>query len=163
MPVTTSYDLALAVSNLTNSVANSANFQSWTGAANTTAALAFIYAGEAPAAATLPFAVIWVKSWGGIRISEGANEEFENDGRLVLQLVAQVEKPDSPDNRSDDYLQMLNRVGGVREDVLKLAGQSGYLAIADMNVRSVKRFTPQDEAARGQSLWIALIDILVRP
>lgn len=152
-------ELALALDHLMHSVAASSSFQSWTGTVDEATALARVHPGEGYPDDTTPLAVAWVKTYSADRNGSGAADTFDSTGQLVLQLVAEVESGD----RKSAYIDMLNRVGAVRKDLLARSGQAGYLAIMTAMVRAVYRLEDPDSKARGKDLWFALLEIAVRP
>jgi|SRR5579859_4225657 len=157
MPVSPVNELAVALDNLVEMIANSSAFQAWTGTANPTAAKAFIYQGEAPATAQKPFAVAWLKNHASRVIAGGSSFEHENAGTLGLQFVEDVP---GADGKQDAYVDMLNHVGAIRADILNAAGTaSPNIGIESLVVRAVYRFDDQTSAARGEAVYIALLEI----
>lgn len=161
MPVTPSDELALGLDHLRKTVAASSTFQAWTSSADATAALAHVYQGEAPDSASRPFAVVWVQRLGGNAIASGASFDFDNVGVLGFQLVQTISSGASAE---DAYVEMLNKVGGIRKDMLNLAGTgTPYLNIQMFDVKSVFRYSEPTEAARGEMTFIALMEVTYKP
>lgn len=122
--------------------------------------VARVWFGEAPTAALMPFAVVWLQKQLADRIAEGAGSEYENSGILGLQLVAEISDADP----ADAYTRFLNLLGAIRRDVLQVAGSGPpNLTINALLTKAVYRFDDPNAKARAMDVYIALVEVGYRP
>ena len=119
---------------MANLLAQSANFQAWTGAANAAAALALVHIIEPDDGAVAhPLAVV---NWKNIRwnaIASGTAFQFASSGLIEVLLESPVD-PSQIDLSADPAYAFTNAVGGIVADLLALAGQSGQLYMTGLSI-----------------------------
>lgn len=133
--------ISLAEDRLMNTLANTAAFRTWCGAANPTEALTKIHQDALPEPAAKvytiaelngyrPFAIIWTDPDGGFRMQRDSISDtfrFADGGRITAYL--EQEPPDGYESDPEGLARTVkNSIGGIVEGVLLLAGQASYLA-----------------------------------
>ena len=123
---------SLPLKYLRDSLAECASFQTWTGAANAAAALAFVhYVGTTTL--TLPVAFV---SWGGDarwRMNAGGvRNHTEQEGDLELVLRGAV-STSTDAGEPDESMTLMNLAGAVIAELLLLAGTGGFLDIVGIS------------------------------
>lgn len=108
-------------------LAASATFQTWTGAADATAALAFIALGDADPS-SYPFAIIAHEGGGAAKRFDSPGAQFVPDAGEVSILLADADNSGLSD--ADNYATFLNNVGAVIDEVCAASnGASAYPAM----------------------------------
>lgn len=148
---------ALALRNVAQMLAASTAWQAWTGAANATAAEAFIWIREAPMGAARPLAVIGHTSIAHPQMARGSTNLLHPSGRIMLYIEAVTPSgeggdPDYRPLRGDAYYWFLNQMGAVRSDLEATSGAAGSLNIENITLptgpfASDEVDTPGDEGA----------------
>lgn len=155
MPATS--NLALPRSYLAATLAASAAFQTWTGTANPTAALARIFFEETTPDKATPIAIVTSNSYDRTKIAGGTRNYFMGRGELYLFFRDVVLKGESTvDSDIQASLDLFeNNVGQTIDDMEALAGQAGYLDIERMHPDGpVARVEFQEaEAVAAGSFW----------
>lgn len=143
MPVTPTGHLSLPLDYLRKTVAASASFQSWTGTADATAALARVHLVNAAPAATRPLAAIdWARNHSSTREADGTHAWFTRQGTLSLLLRDTIATSTSDEDAALDFL---NKVGALWADMEALAGTSGYLDIQSIRIVQGPERPEEDE------------------
>ncbi len=131
--ITPEGSLSLPMEHLRTLVAASATFQAWTNTASAADAKDHIYLTIAEVDATerlanmRPFALIALAEEADFEsVGGGANDTFIDRGSLTLIFEANVEPAD---NAGDVGLLFANQVGKTIDEMLALAGSSGYLCV----------------------------------
>ncbi len=124
---------AVQLLNLKNLIANGSNFQTWTGAANSTAAKAFIHYFDAPAATTGNFCEIWPgEDWSLRRNSE---LYFSDAGTVAVMFRSDIADADEPETElADAALTFMNSIGGIVDDMMNDADTSGLMVLQEINL-----------------------------
>ena len=162
--------ISLAQEYLRDTLAASATFQAWVGAASAAAAEASIYQDDLPAPATppeytlaelqgyRPMAIIQTDEDGGYLVeqdSAGDGFDFDEHGKLWLCLEGNVSEALANQN-AEMLLQFRNTVGQILDDMLALAGTVGYLAMRRVRVFGPFRTHPDKAARQGDAVWVWL-------
>ena len=169
MAVAPDGSLSLPFDHLRTMISESAEFQSWVGAANPTEAKASIHMLELPAPADKqhytrteldglrPFALIgWPRGTGLHlrRVAGGSDLTFLESQPLY---VAFEDKLDSAENVEDNFFTFTNHVGKVMVDMTKLAGTADFLAIKDLTVDDFWRSDPDEITDNGDFWWLRVL------
>lgn len=161
MPVVATSPEAKLLDELERIIAGSSTFQTWTGAVDAAAALAFIFGEGFTADDDLsnnrPFALI---SLNRIASRNTAAISFEHTAQLSMVLDSTFgDGLTTPEDVARDFL---NKAGGVRADILALAGTSYGGATSYLMIQSCELVTPpvlvpidrqNPGAADGNYVW----------
>lgn len=132
MPVTPSGMLSLPLANLRTALSNCTAFQTWVGAANAAAALAYISLVEKGSSLTGKFAVIDDGTkYSGERLTSGAT--FHEEGSLALIFQGNVHT-DYATSEVDAQMEFTNSVGAILEELITYCGNNS-------NVFNIAKFS----------------------
>jgi hypothetical protein len=132
MPVTPTGMLSLPLANLRTALSNCAAFRTWVGAADATAALAYISLVEKGGSLTGKFAVIDDGTeYMGERTSSGAT--FHEEGSLALIFQGNVHA-DNANSEVDAQFEFTNSVGAILEELIEYCGNNS-------NVFNISKFS----------------------
>lgn len=147
---------SLPLDYLRDMLANSSNFQTWTGTATAVAAKARTFVIGADDDETLPLAVVGWQSFARQSVGSGSRNHFEGSGPLWLVLIASA----ASDTEENEAFTFVNNVGAIIADVEALAGQAGYLDIRSIDLDYLERTEPnEDEAQTAGDTWQAAFTI----
>lgn len=134
MAVTAAGRLSLPLDNLQDLIANSGNFQTWTGTANAAAAKARIHVQAEGPSYTRPAAIVSLgpdDDWRSVQDSAGAAGHYVDTGMLRVQFEANVASGNQADH-TDALYEFTNNVGAIIDDMLGLAGSDTYLVVHEI-------------------------------
>lgn len=118
---------SLPLKYLRDTLAASASFQVWVGAADATEAAARVFY-VSTAAMTLPLAVL---DWGAGDLEAdagGSRSWYRQEGELLLLLRGSVSSSEDADEAAE-AMNFMNTIGVIVSEVLALSGQPGYLDV----------------------------------
>lgn len=122
MPVTPAGMLSLPLANLRTALSRCVAFQTWTGAANEAAALAYISLVEKGSSLTGKFAVVDDGTeYTGESITSGAT--FHEEGSLALIFQGNVHT-DYANSEVDAQLEFTNAIGAILEELITYCGNN---------------------------------------
>ena len=148
------YSLPLHYLRLT--LAGSATFQGWVGAANAAEALSYIFVNWATGATTPPYATVdWWDNFGQEKIATGAF--FEGTGDLQLLIRG---PRDTNATLSDAAYTFSNKLGAILAEMAALAGSPGYLDITGFQQVSGPASPTEDEIATHGDYYQAVYRVL---
>jgi hypothetical protein len=140
-------------------IANTSEFQTWTGTGDADAAAGRIYlAGVDADDATRPFAVISHGArWEARRYAGGARNWFLTTGSLRVLFEAAIDAGDV-DDHEDAESAFLGDVGGIMSAALDLSGSDDYLSLDTVELEFGPARSDEDEAedyyqARFECVW----------
>jgi len=163
--------ISLAQSHLRQMLADCPAFRTWASAADVTAALARIHQESLPPPAehasehTLaelhnyrPYALIWTAAENGLRLrADAASAEYEESGRLMIQLIQDVPADLAGQPAALD-MAFKNSVGQIMADLCAHSGQAGYLCIRELGLAyGPYRTHPDDLPSLGDAIAVELI------
>lgn len=144
MSVTPTGILSLPLSYLRATLAGSATFQSWTGAADADAALAFILPVLAkPEDIDPPFIVL---DWQSFTRNKQADSHFNTAGTLQIAIIGPI---DQAHEDADAAFEFLNKVGAILAEAEALAPQPDYLNWDSLALTSLDRPSDQERQSSG--------------
>jgi len=150
---------------LRTTLAASSTFQTWTGAADATEALDYIYVVSTPTddaddeanVPDAPFALVdWGEDFARTAEADGARNHFVLSGSLALLLRGAV---DADHDDADAAMTFLNAVGGIMADLEALAGTAGYLDIREMSFIERPARPGTDEAQTHGDFYQVIIRV----
>lgn len=171
-PISTIEEIAAAT------LANTAQFQDLTGAANAAAALESIYFDALPPPdsdadsytlaeieALRPFAILNTEPQAGFRwhnAGRGAAWTYKTSGLVTIQIEANIDADDLDDPQ--EYMRLFkNAIGQIistddasEPGLLELAGQAGRLPITEVMFYGPFRGAEEAGDAQGNFLWAAI-------
>jgi hypothetical protein len=129
MAVTPSGIFSIQLSILRTMISQSTSFQTWTGTANATAALARIYfEAQDDASIARPFSLVFMgNEYVQQSIAGGASQVFQPSGQLVMMFEDAV-APGNAGSEADSYFAFANEIGDVIDDLLALGGTDSLLS-----------------------------------
>jgi len=145
MATTAAGSITLYLANLETLLANSATFQTWTGAADATAALAFIHLYERSAGKTRPNAFLYYTDWSDA-------DPLVLLGQETVSMAMRFEASSSGDDVEDEVREFLTKVGTIKDEMKVLSGTDDYIYIQEwsLDVESIGR-NPQEEQTSGDA------------
>jgi hypothetical protein len=170
MPLTAAAgSISLAVDYLRTTLADSAAFRTWAGAANQAAALARIYYESLPPpangnehtlaelAAYRPYALVWVSPEDGFRkrhISQAASFGYAQSGTMLFRMLQTVD-PAIANDPAEISRRFINTIGTIFDEFEDLCGLAGYLAIESMEIDfGPYRGDPDEKTTQGDYIGI---------
>ena len=155
MAVVASGVLSLPLKYLRDTLAASASFQAWVGAADASAALAkiLVVAGTT----TGNYAVVdWADNWQREATAFGARNHFEQTGDLGVLLMQGTIGGRPEDEAAWTFL---NTIGAIVAEMEALAGTPGYLDIRRFGFISRPRRPETDEAQTDGDFYEAILRV----
>jgi len=140
-------------------VASSATFQSWVGAATRPHALPYILP-DSTESDDLPIAVVgFDENFSRKMIAGGARHFFQSEGDLFLLFRDAI----TEDDDVDAFYSFCNTVGAVVAEMEEFAGGAGYLAITNITLAEPPARAHEDEAAGVGDFYEAIFTIEYGP
>lgn len=131
MPVTPTGMISLPLDHMRKTIADSAAFRTWVGAADQAAALAKVYP-VLTTATTPPFAVVdWAENFRRLKVAGGTRNFFRQEGDLTVLFRGAV---NAAHDDADAAYTFLNTVGAILAEMEALAGTAGYLDITGITL-----------------------------
>ncbi len=150
MAVTPAGLFSLPVDFMRKTIAGSSSFRTLVGAANATAALAFVHAFSASGSqlAASFFAVVeFGEDWARTMHAGGSNNFFESESSSLQVLFHQkVTKADDV----DAAYEFTNDIGAIISDMEQLSGTAGFLDIQETRLIEGP-YRPEEDEARSQT------------
>jgi hypothetical protein len=161
-PITPSSYLAERLCGIETLLANCTAWQEWVNADDATEALAHIYipANESPATSAKPFAIV---NDNGIVTTKTGETAYTTLSDYYILIVN--EPPEDLTTDRDIYLDALNKVGAIMEEMMELQGTENGAA-RFINLSSVTKiagplFRSNIEEAQGQTYQITTLGVEV--
>lgn len=174
MPVTASSILAEPAETLRTMLADCAALRTWFGAADAAEAKLRIHVGGVPEPvadegftqaqleSARPLALIHIEPRGGgaafKAYAGGSRNFFRASGVLSLIFEADIDSA-NVGNPQDAYLEFINAVGAVIDDLQTLAGSSTYLDIRAIDIAEGPWRVPEDENAGGGDYFFVALSV----
>jgi hypothetical protein len=108
-------------------VANSSNFQTWTGTANATDAMTYVHYNLATTF-DKPYAVTqWAENFRRIKHAGGSRNRYRTEGDLILMFRDSITET----NEADEAKTFMNTVGAIIEDMEAISGTATGLDVQE--------------------------------
>jgi hypothetical protein len=159
--------ISLAQRNIELSLADSAAFRTWCGAADQAAALTHIHLEGLPQPADgkktyalselrayRPYAIVTTETKQGYRIerdSFGDHADYKASGRLNVELRQDCPEPLGDEPSSEANLIFRNFCGALIEDLAALSGKAGYLCFDRLTAEGP--YWPHKQLIPTEGLW----------
>ena len=151
MAATASGIFSLFLSNAETLLANSSNFQTWTGTASVAAAKTRISLVEIDSGYTRPYALIRFEQSGGWSVDAIAGGSDVSWSAELVDLEIVFEATVSGDNDEDYAITFLNNIGAIVEDMKVLAGTDAYLAAQSFYIAENLKRIEQAQQTSGSA------------
>lgn len=150
MSVTPADIISLPLKYLRDTIAASATFQSWVGAANAAAALAYVHAVVATDG-TPPFVVVDWGNYRRVKDSFGEHHNYRTEGDLRVVVRGPIAHADD----ADAAFEFFNKLGAIIGEMEEISGTAGYLDWESLSIESFDRPNEEEIQSTGQDYYQA--------
>lgn len=154
MAVTPTGCLSLTLSRVRTMLSECATFRTWVGAANPTAALAFIHIAASTSSATRQAVVDLTDDFNKEQIAGGGATYLVTSGSTVIKFMSTA-TPSA--TYEDNAYEFYNFLGGVWEELAAQSGTSGNVNIRAMTITEKPWRSQEDDGDTDGDYWYASI------